>query len=435
MRESSASGWSDRVAFAGGRDGFAYRPGEVLVGGSAALDVVARRFASTFGDPEPVFPERDDGLRHFRLRGDGVDVIDVVEELRAEGVTAQPNHVLFAHGDCCCGPHPAFRCGGSVAGSPVYASPVYASPVYASPVYASPVYASPVYASEQQATGHRRSSARPASAPTRARTAPVGASSPRITVLDTGLAGSEAGDLTPDLLQSLTVDPASWEQPDEDGDSWLDPAAGHGTFIAGIIELLAPGCDITVDQVLTTYGDGDEATIAQRIASVDTNLDLLNLSFGGYAMEQMFALSDAVRRVRRNGTVVVASAGNDATCRPAFPAALRGVIGVGALGPNGPAPFTNYGPWVRACAPGVDLVSAFFRTFIGAQPPAGDIDPDDFASWAQWSGSSFAAPVVVAALAREMQLQGCTAAAAVDTVIDGPSLFRLDDLGTVVNIG
>ncbi|MEY2434519.1 MAG: hypothetical protein QOC92_4244, partial [Acidimicrobiaceae bacterium] len=371
----SKRGWAGRVAFSGGHDGFAFRPGEVLVAGERALDVVGRRYPLTFGDPEPLLRDEDEtGPVFFRLRGD-VDPLDVAEELRTEGVIAQPNHVLFAHGDCgCCPPHPAARCGPQLAGSPVYASPVYASPVYASPVYASPVYASPVYASELQATGRRKSSAKPAPEPTQPRPAYGTVRTPRVAILDTGIAGSAQGGLTPDLLASVTASPSTWEQPDEDGDTYLDPAAGHGTFIAGLIEQLAPGCDLTVELVLTTYGDGDEFAIAQCITTLDPSIDLLNLSFGGYAMEEMFALATAIRRVRANGTVVVASAGNDASCRPAFPAAFRGVIGVAALGPHGPAPFTNYGPWVRACAPGVDLVSSFFRSFEG--PDTGAPDPD-----------------------------------------------------------
>ncbi|HEU4701597.1 MAG TPA: D-alanyl-D-alanine carboxypeptidase, partial [Conexibacter sp.] len=31
------------------------------------------------------------------------------------------------------------------------------------------------------------------------------------------------------------------------------------------------------------------------------------------------------------------------------------VLGVGALDDDGPAWFTNHGPWVQACAPGVDV--------------------------------------------------------------------------------
>ena len=154
----------------------------------------------------------------------------------------------------------------------------------------------------------------------------------------------------------------------------------------------------------------------------------------------MYGLDAAVRRATSLGTVVVASAGNDGTCRRIYPAALGDVVSVGAFGPGGPAPFTNYGPWVRACAPGVDVVSWFFTEFEGpevALPTATamlGVDPDDFESWARWSGTSFAAPMVVAALARHMGIFDVDAKEAVKRVVDDPALLRLPDLGTVVNI-
>jgi subtilisin family serine protease len=262
------------------------------------------------------------------------------------------------------------------------------------------------------------------------RTAPPGAPKPRVTVLDTGLARD---DLRPQSLNRVMHPGASWQEgPDDDGDNFLDPAAGHGTFISALINSLCPGCDLTADRVLTNYGEGNEVAIAQRIDSLDA--DLLNLSFGGYALEHMNVLASAVRAAQKRGIVVVASAGNDGTCRATFPAALPGVIGVAAIGPFGPARFSNYGPWVRACAPGVDLLSEFFTVFDGADiAPPGGADPDKFAGWARWSGTSFSAPVVVAALAREMQ-QGLTSAQAVARVIDAPGLLRLADMGTVVNL-
>ena len=69
--------------------------------------------------------------------------------------------------------------------------------------------------------------------------------------------------------------------------------------------------------------------------------------------------------------VFVASAGNDASCRPTWPACLGHVFGVGAAGVDGPAPFTNYGPHVEACAPGVDIVSTFL---YGLDPGRGEAD-------------------------------------------------------------
>ncbi len=426
--DGAAPGWTGRVVFSEEGGGIAYRPGELLVAGEHGLDVARRLLPETLGPEEALYDEREVG-QVYRLRIAG-DPLEAVHDLRMEGVVAQPNHVLFAHGGSgCCGPHPSHR----FHASPFHASPFHASPFHASPFHASPFHASPFHASDVRATGRRRSSARPSVAPViAAGAASGGTGSPRIVVLDTGFA-AEA--LRPPVLQAISVGQQHWEEPDEDLEGHLDPVAGHGTFIAGLIHQLAPGCDIAPERVLTTMGDGDEAAIAQRIDDLAASgVDLLNLSFGGYALERPHVLAAAIRKVQAAGTVVVASAGNDATCRPPFPAALPGVIGVGAVGPDGPAPFTNHGAWVRACAPGVDLVGPFFDGFDGPELPAPGGDPDAFDGWARWSGTSFAAPVVVAALAREMRRSGVSAREAVDRVVDAPGLLRIPDLGTVVNI-
>ncbi|HVF32834.1 MAG TPA: S8 family serine peptidase [Acidimicrobiales bacterium] len=426
--DDRSEGWAGSVAFAPGTEGFAYRPGEILVAGRSGADAAARLFPRGFrSDAEPVFDEdeRDEADRWYVLRGD-VDALVASDELGLVGVVAQPNHVLFSHGCGCCAPHPAARWQGALAGAPVYASPVYASPVYASPVYASGL----------QPTGRRRSSAVACAPPPWAPAAPAGtgaASAVTIGVLDTGMA---ADGFRPAALDHLVPGSSGHEEvPDEDADLWVDPAAGHGTFIAGLIDLAAPGCRVVVERVLSNLGDGDEVAIARRIVALSSSVSILNLSFGGYAEAQMRVLAAAVGRAQADGAVVVASAGNDATCRPTFPASLRGVVGVGALGPTGPAPFSNYGPWVRACAPGVDVVSRFFTGFDGhAAPSSGGPDPDHLEGWATWSGTSFAAPLVAAALARDMVIGGRTAPEAVARVIDAPGLLRLPDLGTVVNV-
>lgn len=428
----ASEGWGGHVRFVPGYEGFAYRPNEVIAGGERGLEAAQRIFPGVFPDSvaELVFPETAEEVgsgKLYLLRGD-IDPIEAVEELRSEGVPAQPNHIVFAHGANCCGPHPAQRWQGCLSGQPMYASPMYASPMYASPVYASPMYAS-----ELQASGRRRSSAVPTTGPSVARLASGPPARPvRVAVLDTGMAGDG---YRPAALDAMAPSQDHWERPDTDGDLHLDPAAGHGTFISGLIELVTPGCEFTVEKVLSSYGEGDEVAIARRVHALAGAVDLINLSFGGYAMERMQVLAAAVRRATSAGTVVVASAGNDGTCRPTYPAALRDVVGVGAIGPNGPAPFTNYGAWVRACAPGVDVVSWFFSEFDGpGVGGSGSVDPDHFESWARWSGTSFAAPVVVAALAREMFTYAVDAPEAVRRVIDGPGLLRIPDLGTVVNL-
>jgi subtilisin family serine protease len=182
--------------------------------------------------------------------------------------------------------------------------------------------------------------------------------------------------------------------------------------------------------LLNGRGDANELDIVATLNAISARkppVALVNLSFGGYASVDMGVLAEAVRKLQAAGTVVVASAGNDATCRPSFPAAFPGVVSVGALGPNGPAPFTNYGPWVRACAPGVDIVSSFF---VRWKPRQGD---KELKEWVRWSGTSFAAPAVVGALARAMGDGTLTPRQAVERVVDDPGLFRMPGLGTVVN--
>ncbi len=392
--------------------------------------------------------------------GDGptVDIEFFIDELLDLGASCEPNYVLFndagpspSDGGCGCacgfGGNPIYASpiyASSVGASGQFASPIYASPIYASPIYASPIYASPIYASKYKTEGMRSNSARPVAKPKIATVTLPTTTSVRAIVLDTGIAAEQ---WRPPLLTGLTH-ACGDDPPDIDGDQRLDPASGHGTFVAGIIEQLATGADLWVRRVLSSFGDGDIATeivpmlyclLGNGLLGPDT---VLNLSFGGYADRRMRSLARAIRRVQRTGAVVVASAGNDATCRPAYPACLPGVVGVGALDDHGPAPYSNHGPWVRACAPGTDLVSAFYDGTNTALPVLdqpvpplpGSGEPVVYEGWARWTGTSFAAPVVTAALIRHMAMTGSTAKGAVAAVIDAPGLFRIPGLGTVVNM-
>jgi hypothetical protein len=346
-------------------------------------------------------------------------------------------------GDCGC------SCGCGCGSAHAY--PVYPSPVYPSPVYPSPVYPSGHDPGEYARTGRRRSSARPAGATEaeaktlkdilgRLTDVPAGRP-PDVVVLDTGLAEG-ADDLPPAFggLPNMVRfgGPPDKDVPDSDADRALDPAAGHGTFIAGLIQRVAPGAVVEERKVIEPLGHGIERKIATAISMLPhapAPGAVLNLSFGGQVLEEAPLMAAAIRTAQDNGYVVVASAGNDGTCRPTYPAAFAGVVGVGAIGPNGPAPFSNFGPWVRACAPGVDLVSTFFKKFVGEDEPStpGGADPDDYAEWARWSGTSFSAPLVSGALVRHARLHGITLTEAVERVVDDPALMRIPDLGTVVN--
>jgi len=375
------------------------------------------------------------------------DVIRTVAHLRAYGYPAQPDHVLFLHGDCscCCPAHPADTwpdaCtprGGHATANPRGALNSV-SRVQASPRGALNAMAAAATASGAGAVA-RRSTVAPATGPADFGPRREGTGSIRISVLDTGFANADTQPAAFKQYSALLAGSDLVDAPDNSPkDSMLDSCAGHGTFIAGVITQLATGCSITVKKIVDS-GTGAVAESAvspaiDAVVNVEHPPHYLNLSFGGRSWENdMAALTAAVCAAQLKGVVVVASAGNDSDCRPVYPAALPGVVSVGAIGPNGPASFTNYGPWVRCCAPGVDIISTFFSNFNGGEPATAAGDPDAFTGWARWSGTSFSAPAVVAALAREQAATGCSPQQAVAQLVEAPQLIRLPNLGTVVNI-
>jgi hypothetical protein len=429
-------------------DGVAFIDGELIVRGDAAL----QRLWEVVGNDgrfDQAWPREvtEDG---WALVGGMGDVVATTELLRAEGHVVEPNHVLPAHpcGATPCGPHPALAwelADGGLHADPFRANPFRANPFRANPFRANPFRANP-FRANPGGMPEPHSSAVPAPGPgLPARELSGAGRRPRIMVLDTGVA---AGGQLPDLLATGRID-GEPDHPDvalhdADGrlvpaDGYLDPVAGHGTFIAGLIEQLAPGCEIRLPRVVTPFGLAEEFEVATAIRrAVDGGYgpqpDIISLSLGGPVLDSPPMLRAAVAAASLAGIVVVASAGNDGTCVPNYPAALPGVVAVGAVGPDGPAPWTNYGPWVDACAPGTDLVSAFFKDFDGSFPMQNTVDLDAFASWARWSGTSFAAPVVVAALAREMVQSSCSAPTAVERVVRASHLARVPCLGTVVNL-
>jgi len=102
---------------------------------------------------------------------------------------------------------------------------------------------------------------------------------------------------------------------------------------------------------------------------------------------------------------------------------------------------------VNACAPGVDVVGPIpnpTRSIAERQDDAPlMLNDTEMAETEEhlvkWSGTSFSAPVVVAALVRQSALEAggdfpTKLAAAVQSLIDDPALLRLPMLGTVVNV-
>jgi subtilisin family serine protease len=198
----------------------------------------------------------------------------------------------------------------------------------------------------------------------------------------------------------------------------------------------APNARLRVERALESDGVTDElrllhalARLYRRVVATGEQLDVLNLSLGGYTFDDRPSplIAEALARIGRS-TVIVAAAGNHNSDRPFWPAALKNVIGVAALKsdhvPIERAPFSDYGWWVDACAIGVD-VSSSFVTFA-------DEDGPDFQGYATWSGTSFAAPKVAGAITHLAATKDISAADAAELLLDPDTNQRIPDLGTVV---
>ncbi|MFA1545757.1 S8 family peptidase [Actinomadura chokoriensis] len=222
---------------------------------------------------------------------------------------------------------------------------------------------------------------------------------------------------------------------DADLDFALDAQAGHGTFIGGVVLAQAPAARLRARRVIGGDGVGDELDVirALRWLAAWGRADVVNISLGCHTYDDRPSpvLAQAVAALGR-ATVVVACAGNAATDRPFWPAAMKPVVAVGALDGDDRAWFSNHGWWVDACAQGVDVASTFV-SFDGKRGPVQGIDPDLFQGYATWSGTSFAAPVVAGRIAGRAAADGVDAVTAADRVLDPGSHPALADLGVVVD--
>ncbi|MCO5970736.1 S8 family peptidase [Actinoallomurus soli] len=221
---------------------------------------------------------------------------------------------------------------------------------------------------------------------------------------------------------------------DADLDYTLDAQAGHGTFVAGVVLRRAPSARIRAKRVIGGDGVGDEFGVLHALAWLAGwgRAEVVNLSFGCHTYDDRPSplVARAIAALGRR-TVVVACAGNHASDRPFWPAALKNVIAVAALDGDERAAFSDHGPWVDACAPGVDVHSCFVR-FDGPRPRVAGIDPDDFTGYAVWSGTSFAAPAVAGAIAALAAAEDLPAPVAAARLLD-PAAHRVHPgLGVVV---
>lgn len=198
-------------------------------------------------------------------------------------------------------------------------------------------------------------------------------------------AGDAPGNGIDEDGDGLVDDAHGWDFVDGDGDPTEGPddpkttVAGHGTFIAGLIAVLAPECRIIPIRAFTPQGESDEFIVAEAIKwAADHGADVINMSFGTPVNSSI--LRNAVEYAFQQNAILVAALGNEATDTPPFyPARYDDrVMGVAAVDSSDKvAFFSNYGPHASMSALGKSIISAY---------PGAD--------YALWSGTSFSTPLV-----------------------------------------
>ena len=186
-----------------------------------------------------------------------------------------------------------------------------------------------------------------------------------IAIVDTGIALDH-----PDLVGKLVpgINLVTPDQPPNDDN-------GHGTHVAGIAAAATNNGEgvagvnwearLMPVKVLDADGGADVNRVAQGMMwAVDHGARVLNLSFTG--AESSAALGEAVQYARDRGALVVAAVGNDGRVEASYPAALDGVLAVGATDHNDQRLSTsNSGPYVAVAAPGEQIPSTFWAPGVG----------------------------------------------------------------------
>ena len=198
---------------------------------------------------------------------------------------------------------------------------------------------------------------------------------------------------------------------------------GHGTHVAGIVDLVAPKAKIMPLRVLDRKGRGNVFDIAQAISFASANgADVINLSLGTPAPTLLGLgltgpprlLQEEVEAAIDGGAVVVAAAGNSGNEVQNYPAAQQerlitsdGILAVTSVNrEEKKSSFANYGTWVDVSAPGENILSTY-----------------PVSTYAYWSGTSMATPFVAGQAALIYEADGAPDPADVEETIRRSARF------------
>jgi subtilisin family serine protease len=144
------------------------------------------------------------------------------------------------------------------------------------------------------------------------------------------------------------------------GGATLPGEFGHGTMVAGLIHLVAPGAKIMPLKAFSADGTAKMDDVVSAINyAVDNGANVINMSFSVQGNDPN--LQTAVEYAASKGVVMVAASGNDGSERPVYPAAYSEVIGVGSVNNvDQRSLFSNYdSKAARTSAPGEALITVY----------------------------------------------------------------------------
>jgi subtilisin family serine protease len=242
----------------------------------------------------------------------------------------------------------------------------------------------------------------------------------RVAVLDTGV------DLSHPLLAGRLLpgfDFVDFDNDPSEVGSTANAGFGHGTHVAGLVAMVAPGARIMPLRVLDANGVGNAWVLAEALLyaldpdgnpATDDGAHVVNLSLGSLVRTRIMATisqivscepaladdpigdrsdpgyaDDEARCSAGHGAVVIAASGNDGSSNVKEYPAAEGAYGLFAIAASNPgkqlASFSNSGSWIELAAPGEGITSSV---------PGG--------GYGTWSGTSMASPLAagVAALMR-----------------------------------
>lgn len=192
----------------------------------------------------------------------------------------------------------------------------------------------------------------------------------------------------------------------------------HGAVVAGVIARRTAAADVRVVPTLNRAGLCAELDVVRVLSQVQSWATIVNLSFGGFCVDDQppAALGTALAELLATGDrlVVTAAGNNGERDRPFWPAAFAGcgepwqrrVVAVAAHDGTDLCRWSNSGSWVTVAAPGTGVPSPDGSDSRRAQESM------------LWSGTSFAAPYVAAALAEQVRAAG-SALSALDATLRG----------------